>query len=326
MSDRNTYSRRGRSTLFGLILIIGMILSAIMFLFSFGQTLFSEIAPIISTSTPQAVVKLPTLTATPIPNTPTPEPTLTPTPQPETATPSDPNDSGWQTIRPGLEIRERALVNNLDGNVVERLTIFRLDPNQFRFDVGYSPGSPRSLDGWLLDSDALVVMNAGYFTAENVATGLTVSQGQPSGSSYAPFAGMVAIGGTEPSSAIDVRWLNQTPYNPAEQLWGAFQSFPVLVHSGGTAAFPAGSDNGDRSRRSVIGQDKSGNLILLTAGRGGLTLSEFSEWLALSDLDLEIAVNLDGGTSTGMLLNHPDKQIRILPFVPLPTVLLVYER
>ena len=210
--------------------------------------------------------------------------------------------------------------------MLEQVTILRLDPTQFNFDVGYSPSAPRTLDTWRRESGALVVVNAGYFTADYLATGLTIAQGQPSGSSYGPFAGMVTIEGSQPSSVIDVRWLGQTPYNPAEQLWGGFQSFPMLVHSGGVASFPASSDNGDRSQRTVIGKTNDGQIILLATTRAWFTLSELSSWLAQSDLNLNLAINLDGGTSTGLMLEHPNQSLAILPFSPLPTVLLIYEK
>lgn len=268
-----------------------------------------------------------------IENTPTNNPTAVPTPlppsSPEPAEPTPANnsatDTGWIAVQTGLEMRDLPLLDPETGIIRERLTMIRLDPAQFRFDVGYSPGNPKTLEAWQRDSGALLVLNAGYFTAEYNATGLAIAEGQSYGSSYGPFAGMVSINGNGSASNLDVRWLRQTPYSPAENVWGAFQSFPILVHSGGTAAFPESSDNGDRAQRTVIGKDSAGRVIMLVTRRSWFTLSGISSWLAQSDLDLQIAVNLDGGPSTGLLLDHPEQKIQALPFSPLPTVLLVYS-
>ena len=236
-----------------------------------------------------------------------------------------PLDTGWVALQAGLETRSFMIVEPETGRQLEQVFLVRLDPTQFRFDVGYSPGTPKTLESWQRESGAVLALNAGYFTADYRATGLTIAQGQVFGSSYNSFAGMVSVSGDASASNLDVRWLRQTPYSPAENLWGAFQSFPILVHSGGTAAFPASSDNGDRSRRTAIGKDANGRVVILATSLGWFTLSELSSWLAQSDLEMQLAINLDGGTSTGLILDHPDQPMNILPFSPLPTVLLIYE-
>jgi hypothetical protein len=49
-----------------------------------------------------------------------------------------------------------------------------------------------------------------------------------------------------------------------------------------------------------------------------------SQWLVNSDLDLHIALNLDGGPSTGLLL--ADSDLAIPAFSPLPTVITIHEK
>ncbi|MCZ7671444.1 MAG: phosphodiester glycosidase family protein [Chloroflexi bacterium] len=49
-----------------------------------------------------------------------------------------------------------------------------------------------------------------------------------------------------------------------------------------------------------------------------------SRWLVDSDLDLHIALNLDGGPSTGLLL--ADSNLSIPAFSPLPAVITVHEK
>jgi hypothetical protein len=49
-----------------------------------------------------------------------------------------------------------------------------------------------------------------------------------------------------------------------------------------------------------------------------------SRYLAESDLAVDSALNLDGGTSTGLLLSEPDEGI--VAFTLLPVVIIVYPR
>lgn len=243
-----------------------------------------------------------------------PSPTaITPVPS---ATPPIP-DSGWQLLRPGLE---RRLINlgAEDGRLVESLYLLRLEPARYQFDIAYSPGEPRSLTQWQADSGALIVVNGGYFTPEHTATGLIVSAGQANGVSYGPFAGMLAVTAAGP----ELRWLAERPYDPAEPLQAALQSFPLLVKPGGLLGYP--EEDGQPARRTVVGQDGEGRILFILATRGDFTLHALSRYLTAGDLGLDIALNLDGGTSTGLILADPLEQIPA--FVLLPLVILVYER
>jgi uncharacterized protein YigE (DUF2233 family) len=246
-------------------------------------------------------------TATPLLATPAANPTAVPTPLPP--------DSGWATLRPGLERRVINLSDN-QGNLLESLYLLRLEPDQFEFRLGYRPGQPQTLRAWQAETDALVVVNGGYFTDSQIATGLIVMDGVASGVGYGDFAGMLAVTATGP----ELRWLRERPYSAAEPLRYASQSFPLLVRPDGQPAFP--DEDGRRSRRTVVGQDSNGRLLFLVTNWGHFTLHQLSQWLDQSDLDLQIALNLDGGTSSGLLLTDPEESIPA--FVPLPLVITVH--
>ena len=154
------------------------------------------------------------------------------TPQP-TASPAD----DWQLIEPGLSVRRFRVRSHADSPFVEEIRIFRFDPNQFLFDVGYRPGEPRFLSEWARESRAdgqspVFVTNAGFFTEEMIATGLIIHNGVPAGSSYGSFAGMFTVAGDRPSSAVDVRWLAHSPYQNGEKSveWGTI--FPDVGPAG----------------------------------------------------------------------------------------------
>jgi uncharacterized protein YigE (DUF2233 family) len=255
-----------------------------------------------STATPTPTEPLPTVP----PPTPTPLPTTTPEPQ----------DSGWRALSPGIEWR-RLWAETGVGR--ERLTLVRLDPDQVRLRVIYQPAHPRRVSEWVQALPAaLLVVNAGYFTPELQAAGLLISDGIPSGRSYGDFAGMLAVSA---DGRVSLRWLRTRPFDPDEGLVQAVQSFPVLVKPGRLMGFPPDADEGQRSRRTVVAQDGAGRIILLASPLPRFSLHELAVWLTESDLELEIAMNLDGGTSTGLWIKGQDDPIDSL--VPIPAVIAV---
>lgn len=235
------------------------------------------------------------------------------------ATPTPiPPDIGWLTLRPGLEQRTINLFDPATGQRRESLTILRLDPTAFRFNIAYHPGEPQDLTAWQAETGALVVVNGGYFTPEYLATGLIIVDGQASGVSYEGFGGMVVIWDGD----LTVRSLTDQPYERTEPIAAALQSFPLLVKPGGLPGFP--EEDNHFSRRTVIAQDRQGRVLFLVAPLGSFTLYQLSQWLVTSDLELEIALNLDGGTSTGLLLAEPP--LHIASFDLLPVVITAASR
>ena len=116
-----------------------------------------------------------------------------------------------------------------------------------------------------------------------------------------------------------LRWLRQQPYDPAEAIDAGLQSFPILVKPAEQGGYS--DDNPLKARRTVIGQDKSGRILFVIASGGAFTLTEMSDFLLRSDLDLAVALNLDGGGSSGILLREPAEGIPA--FTLLPTVITI---
>jgi len=200
--------------------------------------------------------------------------------------------------------------------------MFRLDQNQFRLDIAYHETS-QSLERWQSETQALLVVNGGYFRIENekyIPNGLTILNGEAFGSSYEPFAGMLAIR----DHGAELRWLAEKPYDPNEPLQAALQSFPVLVKPGGELGFAAQYEDNVQARRTVIGQDQEGRILFIVAPRGYFTLHQLSVYLTDSDLNLDMALNLDGGPSSGIWVVDPRESIPSQTLLPI--VILVYAR
>jgi hypothetical protein len=231
------------------------------------------------------------------------------------------SEPGWVSLQTGLERRTIPITNDQD-QPVETLHIWRLDQRNFRLDVAFD-ARPKTLEAWQQQTNALVVVNGGFYSVEGeryLPDGLVVQNGQVAGRILDRFEGMLAITG----SRAELRWLLQKPYNALEPLQAALQSFPVLVSPGGALGFGPERERYAAARRTVIAQDREGRILFLVAPQGYFTLSRLAAYLTQSDLKLDIAVNLDGGGSTGILVANPWEVIpadRALPFV-----ILVYAR
>jgi uncharacterized protein YigE (DUF2233 family) len=240
------------------------------------------------------------------------------------ATYADPSplDTGWQPLEPGVELREIDIVVDPE-RPAERFWIVRLDPAQVRFRVRYDPANPKTVSAWGAESGALLVVNGAYFAPDsegNEAIGLLVSDGQRWGTPLADYAGMFAVSA---AGDVSVRWLRQRPYDPQELLAEAVQSFPVLVKPGGVMGFPADADEGMAARRTVVAQDRMGNILLIVAPRGTLSLHEVAIFLMRADLDVDVALNLDGGGSTGIWLATSEARVDIDSYTAVPSVIAV---
>ena len=250
----------------------------------------------------------------------TPSPSASPTYAAVPAVPAVPEE-GWSLLRPGLEGRVTTIYNS-ENQHVESVHVWRLDQNYFQLDVAYDE-IPKSLETWQRETNALMVVNGGYYRVENemyFPNGLTIVNGEDTGRSFRGFGGMLAI----KEDQAELRWLVQEPYNSYERLQAGLQSFPMLVKPGGELGFGAERENNVSARRTVIAQDNAGRILFIVAPQGYFTLHQLSVYLTGSDLNLDIAINLDGGGSTGILVENPREIIR--PNRSLPFVILVQAR
>jgi len=225
--------------------------------------------------------------------TPTPTHAPLPTARVEPSPTPEPDDTGWQSQGNGIELRRLKVELN---DVTNRLWMARVDPARVRFRVLYDRANPGQVSEWFTRARPLLAVNAGYFTEDNQATGLIVSDGRRSGQSYAGFGGMFAVR----ADRVEVRWLVAKPYSPSEPLLQVVQAFPMLVHSGGKAGIS--EDDGQLARRTVIGQDRKGRIVFVVSPDAFFTLKNLAAFLAASDLGLDTALNLDGGPSSGLML------------------------
>lgn len=238
---------------------------------------------------------LPTLTALP-------EKTETPTPE-------------WKDIADGLQWR-RLLPN---GDELAQLIVARIDPRKYHFRVIYREGKPLSLSRWReLEPEAGVIINANFFNASHQVLGLAVSDGTSHGKAYRDRGGTFLIRNGEPTVVA-----NRSGSLPSTRgIEQAMQGFPMLVEKSQQTYFTTAG--GERTRRTLIGVDSQGNVLIMVAPFLGLSLADLSAYLPTTDLGIDAAFNLDGGGSTMIALPGADYLQPSLDSVP--AILALYPR
>ena len=222
----------------------------------------------------------------------------------------------WQQAAPGIELRYEHWRS--PGPDDDTVVITRFDLHRIHLKVEYQPAQPMLLSNWLTKEHATAVINGGYFDAQNEATALVVSDGRAYGTSYDGFGGMLSVDG---AGNVNLRSLDRQAYDPNnEQLQQATQSSPLLVLNGKRTQFSA---NAASQRRSVVAMDKQGRLLLIVSPLAAFTLDELADLLVSSDLAIDTALNLDGGSSTGLYLNAGKQHVTINSLVAVPIVIVL---
>ena len=69
--------------------------------------------------------------------------------------------------------------------------------------------------------------------------------------------------------------------------------------------------------------DRQGRLLFIVSPSQAFTLNELADLLQNSDLSLQTALNLDGGSSTGIYLRGDNQNVSLDPITTLPIVISV---
>ena len=222
----------------------------------------------------------------------------------------------WNQWAPGVELRyERWKGASTNEDTV---TIARFNLHDVHLSIGYQPNQPLSLHNWMQQANALAIINGGFFNAKNQAVALLVSNGQSYGTSYSGFGGMLSV---DNQGNVSLRSLRDQPYDPDnEQLEQATQASPMLIIAGQRTQFQA---DASARRWSVIAVDKQGRLLLIVSPSMAFSLDELADFLASSDLSLQTAMNLDGGSSTGLYVKSGNQKVTIDALTSLPIVIII---
>lgn len=243
----------------------------------------------------------------------------------------------WQTIGKGMRFAQFEVYAN--HALKENLAVVHIDPNYNGFRVFHGPA--RRLTAWQEATGAKIIFNASYYTERGDPCGLIISDGKLLGPlKNAAMRGMFVSEpkGMSPdlprSTILD---LLATPINPKNLPWTqGVQSFPLLLDSHGRIRV---KKTDLTAQRTVIATDRNGNILVLVTAGDYFTLHGLARFLKGSSLDIDAALNLDGGSKAQLLIKSGDfgfaspsfleRQARELfdaDTLQLPTVIGVFSR
>ena len=170
-----------------------------------------------------------------------------------------------------------------------------------------------SVHQWQEQTNALLAVNGSYFDENDELVTRTVTTGGSYGPLLSRATGLFA---EQAGKWSVVTWTGQEPTYDRY-----VQSYPMLI-TNGAISFTRGSE--DTAQRTIVASDASGSIYFITAEYGVLNLAELA--VALTKLDgitLNQALNLDGGTSTGMAISTDEVQY-VENSLAVPSAILVF--
>lgn len=193
----------------------------------------------------------------------------------------------WTSVQPGVDFKQ-VLIEQ--GTSTELFDIVRIDQTQATLAVAVDETNPKTVSSWAEDLSASVVINGSYFDEHYEILTRTVTPNATKGKLLSGTTGVI-------QQSADETWTIDTWSGESIISQQAIQSYPMLLDEGDL--FSGGST--DTAQRTVVAQGVDGMLYLVIAEYGVLSLDQLAQSLAVDlDLDIQSALNLDGGTSTGL--------------------------
>lgn len=195
----------------------------------------------------------------------------------------------WTNVSLGIDMKQ-TFINE------ELFNIVRIDPNQADIIVRIDETTPKTVSDWQEIGDYTLVINGSYFDEHYALVTRTVVDGITAGPLLSGQTGIFTQQNDQWVISADTSALSNTGVT-------GVQSYPILVFDG---VAQVESNSTDTAQRTVVAVDAAGLVYFIVCEYGVLTLTELSSALTiLTDPTLVHALNLDGGTSTGLAI-HSD--------------------
>lgn len=225
---------------------------------------------------------------------------------PEVSSPQDPELS-WQDITDGISYDTIAV--KISSKQEKDLILVKIDPTKARFHIYENTDydNAKTLAEIHKETKALITFNGGFYSEEFKPTGLLLIEGK----TITPYKQANLINGI---FAIDKEnqpiLLTHSKLTDPENYLFAIQNGPILLNEKGEVAIT--QDNAKPASRTAIGIDKDGNIVVIVLkqslfkSNNHILLTDFAHLLkenpALNPLGLHSVLNLDGGPSSGIMI------------------------
>ena len=210
----------------------------------------------------------------------------------------------WRSLGRGLSFTEIQVFR--EDEPVDTLAIVKADPASNSFRVLHH--QPQSITAWQKELGAPVIFNASYYSRDARPCGLVLSNGQPIGPRRnSQMRGMFVAEpkGLSPDlPRATILDLTITPINVKTFPWTqGVQSFPLLLDYKGRIRVR----NSEKiAQRTVIATDRHGNILILNTSLASFTLYDLALFLKSSSLEIDSALNLDGGSEAQLYIKTKD--------------------
>jgi len=217
----------------------------------------------------------------------------------------------WKELAPGLSFYRWPVQSSESRAVLDVITILRLKPDQWAFKVFYSP-VPKTIQEWQVATNAPIVCNGGFYQENFKPAGRILVNGVSIGPlKNRSMKGMFL---SEPKKGLEqipkARLIDLKEANSEETLAKydqGIQSFPILLDPRGEVRV---NPSNFQANRTVIAQDRQGNILVLITEKPYFTLYELGQYLKKMPLSLSFALNLDGGNRTQLTVQIRDFSYR----------------
>jgi len=212
----------------------------------------------------------------------------------------------WKELAPGLSFY-RWPVQSVSQTVLDVITILRFKPDLWAFKVFYSP-TPKTIQEWQIATQAPIVCNGGFYQENFKPAGRILVNGVSIGPlKNSSMKGMFLA---EPKKGFEqipkARLIDLREENSEETVSKydqGIQSFPILLDPAGQVRV---NPSTFQANRTVIAQDRQGNILVLITEKPFFTLYELGQYLKKMPLALSFALNLDGGNRTQLSVQLKD--------------------
>lgn len=207
---------------------------------------------------------------------------------------------------PGVLFVEKQIGN--DGrSELHTIRLILLDSKQCTLRVVDNPEGKLSLGSAMEQAGCVAGVNGGYFRADFTPVGLEIGNERR----IHPMQGGKLITGLVVVNRGRVALLRTGEFKWSPSITEALQSGPFLIDHGRPVA---GLNSTKEADRTVVLSDGKGGCALLMAE--SVTLAEMAQILAkpaiIPELKIVRALNLDGGSSSGIWMREPPVYVREL--------------
>jgi uncharacterized protein YigE (DUF2233 family) len=216
---------------------------------------------------------------------------------------------GWKQIEKGLSY---AIIHSEQKD----LLLVKIDPTKYSLSIYENQNRENALTIEEIheQTGSLLTFNGGFFTEDFKPTGLLISNGREL-RAISPADLLNGIIALKTTGEIQFFYRTNAGKYPLtitpENYSFAIQNGPALINQNGEILVE--DDSKQLSSRTALGVDRDNNLVLITLKQSllnpdnSISLYNFAHLLKyapeLESLELHSVLNLDGGSSTGLMID-----------------------